>query len=62
MKYKKIMSRYWLKHFCDKKTTLCKLCGNTGVIETNPKSPTGYPLGKYVEYCICPNGRAMRGE
>jgi hypothetical protein len=63
MKHKKIFSEYWMKHYTDKSFTgLCELCGNTGIIETSPKSPRGIPIGTFKNYCICPNGRAKRGE
>lgn len=62
MKHKKIFSNYWLKHYYDEKTGLCKLCGNTGKVKTNPSSPSGKNLGEYTNYCICPNGRTMRGD
>jgi len=63
MKYKRIISDYWMKHYVDRNGLgLCMFCGNTGWVVTSPKSPQGIPLGTFKNYCMCPNGRAMRGE
>ena len=63
MKFKKIMVEYWLKHYIDPATKLCCLCGNTGEIKlNNVLSPRGNKLKDTQVFCICPNGRAMRGE
>ena len=51
---------YWLNNYVDQESTLCVLCGNTGIIETHPKSPLGVLQNKYKGYCICPNGIEMR--
>jgi hypothetical protein len=39
---------------------LCSLCGNSGIVETHPSSPTGKALPKSKKHCICPNGRTMK--
>ena len=38
---------------------MCGLCGNTGIINTNAKTPTGKPCGIQA-FCICPNGRSLK--
>lgn len=39
---------------------LCTLCGNWGVVDTTGlRSPAGVEVGRR-NYCICPNGQAMR--
>jgi hypothetical protein len=54
------LTRFWLKHYVNKEYHLCSLCGNTGTIETQPKSPTGLQMSTQKNYCICPNGQAYR--
>ena len=55
-----VLTEYWHTHYIDKKTTLCSLCCNTGIIDsTSAVSPIGIQAGK-LNFCICPNGRAMR--
>ena len=54
------VANYWLKYYVDKKSTLCALCANTGIIDTTGiKSPAGTEPGG-ENYCICPNGQTMR--
>jgi hypothetical protein len=54
------LNQYWLKYYVDYDTNLCSLCANTGIINTEGiKSPAGMPTGR-KNFCICPNGRAMR--
>jgi len=57
-----LLDRYWLDHYVgDPPLGLCTLCGSTGIINTTyVRSPAGVFPGKHSEYCICPNGRAMR--
>lgn len=51
------VTRYWLECYAD---GVCTLCGNHGVIDTRGvTTPAGVPAGR-VNYCICPNGQAMR--
>lgn len=38
---------------------VCGLCGNTGIIETNARTPYGVACGVYKP-CICPNGRKIK--
>lgn len=48
---------YWHEFYADKH---CTLCGKHGVIETRGvTTPAGIPVGR-VNYCICPNGQALR--
>ena len=48
---------YAMKHYV---TEHCTLCGNRGVIDTRGVStPAGLVVGR-LNYCICPNGQAMR--
>jgi len=52
---------YW-SAFYVADNSLCSLCGNLGRIDTTGiKSATGAPAGR-VNYCICPNGQAMRAR
>ena len=59
----KVIDDYFWKFFFDNNTHLCSLCGNSGVIDTRETaiSGAGVIAGK-LNYCICPNGRAMREE
>lgn len=51
------ISDYWLKYYC---TDHCTLCGNHGVVDTwGVLTPVGKAVGR-VNWCICPNGQAMR--
>lgn len=51
---------YWSEYYST--NGLCSLCGNTGVIDTRgTKTPAGVEVGR-VNFCICPNGQALRGE
>lgn len=49
------------KDLRDKLETIpvCGLCGNTGMIETNAKTPYGVHCGVHKP-CICPNGRKIK--
>jgi hypothetical protein len=52
-----IVTKYWLAYYAD---TYCTLCGNRGIIDTTGiETPTGIPVGR-KNYCICPNGQAIR--
>jgi hypothetical protein len=65
MKHKKIFADYVFKHYMDytfSEFGLCSLCGNTGKIVTTPLTPRGQAMGRFENFCICLNGRAMRGE
>jgi len=57
-KGRKIVTDYWLDHYCDH---LCTLCGNSGVIDTRKTavSAAGYNSGR-LNWCICPNGQCLR--
>lgn len=51
------VTAYWLDHYC---TEHCTLCGNSGQIDTRTaKTATGKQCGR-INFCICPNGQAMR--
>lgn len=54
------MTDFWHAEYAD--TGFCCLCGNAGVIDTRGKVSTaaGHACGDLV-WCICPNGRAMKG-
>lgn len=43
---------------------LCGLCANSGMIDTRGKltSSRGMPLKGIHEWCICPNGRALKKQ
>ncbi len=52
-----VITKYWLEHYA---TEHCTLCGNHGKIDTTGlKTPAGHEVGR-VNYCICPNGQALR--
>ena len=60
MKHEAVLGNYWMENYFDNETGLCSLCGDTGIIETAPKTPTGKPLGTFKNYCVCPNGRSIK--
>jgi len=52
-----VVTKYWNEFYADKH---CTLCGNKGWINTTgTKTPAGVAVGR-VNYCICPNGQALR--
>lgn len=53
----KSIEDYWLKHYMG--AVLCSLCGNSGIIDTRQSARQS--AGR-LNYCICPNGRAMRND
>jgi hypothetical protein len=63
-KQNKSITKYWLKHYIDKGTGLCSLCGNTGIIILNDvRNPSGELLkSAHADFCICPNGQALRNN
>lgn len=53
------VTRYWATYYMGDH---CTLCGNWGWLDTTgTKTPAGYKCGR-VNYCICPNGQAMRKQ
>lgn len=51
------LTDYWRKHYA---TDHCTLCGNRGIIDTSSAiTAAGLRVGR-TNYCICPNGQAMR--
>jgi len=61
-----VVDHYWLNHYltpvseADGRTyTVCSLCGNSGVINSNCFTPSGLKVEKKV-FCICPNGQSLR--
>ena len=63
MKYKKIISDFWLENYVETDTNsgLCVLCGNTGEIKCKDViSPNGIKLKDRKVFCLCPNGRYMK--
>jgi hypothetical protein len=53
----KPITDYWFKYYA---TDHCTICGNYGVIDSRGvKTPAGFPVGR-LNYCICPNGQALR--
>lgn len=60
-KENKAVTEYWLEHYGAEKVCLCSLCANTGVIDTTATaiSPAGVRAGRR-NWCICPNGQALR--
>ena len=61
MKENKTVTEYWFEHYVNIKVGLCSLCGNRGTIDTRATaiSAAGVKSGR-VNYCICPNGQALR--
>ncbi len=57
----KRVTAYWLAYYVNDSLGLCSLCGNTGWIDTRKTaiSPAGFSAGR-VNFCICPNGQAIR--
>ena len=54
-----IVTNYWSKYYAN---LHCTLCGNNGWIDTRGvKTSAGVPAGR-MNYCICPNGQAMRKQ
>jgi len=54
----KAITDYWHKYYVNK--GLCSLCGNHGIIDTiGIRTPAGVLVGR-INFCICPNGQAMR--
>ncbi len=52
------ITEYWSEHYINKR--ICSLCGNSGIIDTTgTKTYAGVEVGR-KNYCICPNGQAMR--
>lgn len=52
-----VVTNYWLDFYC---ADHCTLCGNWGWIDTRgTRTPAGVEVGR-VNYCICPNGQALR--
>lgn len=58
------VTKYWLKHYINKESGMCSLCGNTGtIILYNVRNPSGELLkSTHADYCICPNGQALRNK
>ncbi len=67
----KAITDYWDKYYLTEEETIlegvkysysmCSLCGNQGIIDTRTTaiSPKGNYLGR-LNFCICPNGQALR--
>lgn len=63
----KALTSYWEKYYLTEETTdigtysMCSLCANQGIIDTTQSaiSPNDNYLGR-KNFCICPNGQAMR--
>lgn len=59
-KYDNAITDYCFKYYLEK--DLCSLCGNSGVIHTEGvRTAAGVEVGR-ANYCICPNGQAMREQ
>lgn len=53
------MTAYWLQYYV---ADHCTLCGNHGIIDSRGLcTPAGIDVGR-LNYCICPNGQAMRDQ
>ena len=56
---KEVLTQDWLKFYC---ADHCTLCGNIGWIDSRGvKTPAGLEVGR-VNWCVCPNGRALRDQ
>lgn len=56
----KAVTDYWLEFYIQ--DSFCSLCGNNGIIDTTGiKTPNGNLIGR-KNFCICPNGQAIRKE
>lgn len=44
------------------KIWVCGICGNKGWFRSANSAPNGMLLDREVFYCICPNGRSMKGK
>lgn len=55
------VTAYWLENYVNDVVGLCSLCGNSGQIDTThtATSAAGVNSGR-MNWCICPNGQAMR--
>lgn len=54
---KKMIINYWHRYYA---TEHCTICGNSGVIDSRGvETAAGVEVGR-LNYCICPNGQAMR--
>jgi hypothetical protein len=59
MKIQDAVTEYWALNYVSP-TTHCTLCGNWGTIDTTgTRTPAGLLVGR-KNFCICPNGQAMR--
>lgn len=57
----KVIDDYFWKYYCNQEAGLCSLCGNSGVIDTRETANSGANVkAGRLNYCLCPNGRAMR--
>ena len=55
-----VLSDYWSEYYVEHNH--CSLCGNSGRIDTRGvKTAVGISVGR-VNYCICPNGQALRKD
>jgi hypothetical protein len=54
---REIITQYWRDNYAG---LHCKLCGNSGKLDTTGvRTLTGIPVGR-KQYCICPNGQLAR--
>jgi hypothetical protein len=52
-----VVTNYWLQYYANEH---CTLCGNSGVIDTTGVTTgVGLLVGR-KNFCICPNGQALR--
>ncbi len=55
----KTIRQLWRDEFC--RDGMCVLCCDTGEVQTSKRMPGGYTFG-VKQPCICPNGRALKGQ
>ena len=54
----KSLTNYWAEFYIQDKH--CSLCGNSGVIDTTGINTPNKKMVGRKNFCICPNGQAIR--
>lgn len=52
------LTNYWLKFY--RVDNHCTLCGNKGIVDSTGLATTAGFRGGRRNFCICPNGQALR--
>lgn len=57
-----LVTDYSFTYYSAPENYMCTLCGQRGIIDTRGvKTPAGVEVGR-LNWCICPNGQAMREQ